>query len=129
MAVGGIAAVVAAGVGSMLADILLGYPQYALATLIIKSLMALVCFIIMRKAHYKMLTNSLGMLIAAIIMVVGYVGFEYFLSGQGGAIAVIYPNILQGVAGIVLGNIIINALDKIKPLTPYIKWKADKENE
>ena len=35
-----------AGIGSMLADLLAGYPQYAVATLFIKALTAIVCSLV-----------------------------------------------------------------------------------
>lgn len=43
-------AMFAAGAGSMLADLLLGYPHWALPTLVIKAIMALIIHIVMKKA-------------------------------------------------------------------------------
>lgn len=50
----------AAGVGSMLADLLGGYPQYAVPTLIIKSLMALCMGLILKSRSKKATLASVG---------------------------------------------------------------------
>ena len=128
-ALGGPAAGVASAAGSALADILLGYPQYAIATLIIKFLMAYICYLIMKAFSYKMGTNIFAMAIASLIMVAGYVGYEYILSGRGGAVVVVIPNLIQAVGGVVLGAVFVAVLNSIRAFDPYIKWKADKQNE
>lgn len=127
--IGGPAAGIASALGSALADVLLGYPQYALATLVIKFLMAYVCYLLMKAFSYKIGMNILAMAIASLILVVGYSFYEYFLSGMGGAIASIVPNIIQAVGGVTIGVVLIAILNRIDALTPYIRWKADKKNE
>lgn len=128
-AVGGVPGAIASALGSALADILLGYPQYAIATLFIKFAMAYVCYAIMKKLAYKGLSNVFAMAVASIIMVVGYCICDYFLGGIGGAIAGIYGNLLQAIAGMILGTILVNMLNSIEAISPYISWKAKKSNE
>jgi uncharacterized membrane protein len=72
----------AGGVGSMLADLFLGYPLYAPATLVIKACEgALVGFLSRRtprlrsKSSWRILTSSIGVIVAVII---GYIGTAYY---------------------------------------------------
>ena len=57
-----------AAVGTSLADLFLGFAYYALFTLIIKSLEALLIFKLLKKDYKKILAFSLG----AVVMLVGY---------------------------------------------------------
>ncbi len=113
----------AAGVGSALADIFSGYVTYAPATLVIKGLMALAaCF------GFKILNKKLGNLpsriisgiVAEIIMVLGYFVFEGFLYGFIPSIVNIPANVMQGIAGIILGTILIKIFEKNNVL---MDWK------
>lgn len=67
----------ASGVGSMLADLLLGYPHYAPATLIIKASEGFVAGFLrahnpkLNKLGWKLLTSVLGLLAGGILAVVG----------------------------------------------------------
>lgn len=102
-------AAMAAGIGSMLADVLAGYMQYAVATLIIKSAMAYCGAFLFRKLMAKMqnkkmlLPMLLSGVVAEIYMVIGYFVFEALLLGYGlGAAAAIMGNVGQGVMGVVI---------------------------
>ena len=105
----------AAGVGSALADIFSGYVAYAPATFVIKGLMALVAYY-----GFKILINKTGNLPSRIvsgigaetIMVSGYFVFEGFLYGFIPSIVNIPANALQGIAGIVIGVILIKVFKK-----------------
>jgi len=107
----------AAGVGSALADVFSGYVTYAPATFIIKGLMALI-------AHFgfKMLKNKIGNLpsriisgiLAEIIMVLGYFIFEGFLYGFIPSMVNIPANAVQGVAGLIIGIILVRIFEKNK---------------
>ncbi len=110
----------AAGIGSMLADVLSGYMYYAPGTFTIKLLMAVAAFFI-----YKLLSNSSKIpyfisatsaaLAAEAIMVFGY--FVYagvFLGGGLGAAAGIPANIVQGVAAMIISVLLYSILKKIK---------------
>lgn len=110
-------AFLAGGLGSALADILSGYSSYAPATFIIKGLMALVAALIIKKLKER---NSKGILkiipalVAEIIMVLGYFVYEGFLYGFGPSAVNIIPNLLQGVAGIIIGLTLIGFFERNK---------------
>ena len=105
----------AAGIGSMLTDLLSGYAHYAPGTLVIKAADAMAAALIFR----AMGRGKTGMLVSGvvgeIIMVLGYFAYAAMLLGKGLAAATSIPgNIAQGVAGIVLGMALAVALQKIR---------------
>lgn len=109
----------AAGVGSALADLLSGYPLYAPATFIIKGCMALVAFGIfklMKNKTRKLPARLIGGILAEIVMVGGYFIFEGFLYGFGASLVNIPPNCIQGVAGIVIGLLLVKVFEKINTI-------------
>ena len=107
----------AAGLGSALADVGAGYFTYAPATFVIKGLMAVIVF-----ACYKLLSPKIGKfpsqligaVLAEILMVLGYYVFEGFLYGFIPSAVNIPANAVQGAAGIVIGLLLIKALEKAK---------------
>lgn len=83
----------AGGIGSMLADLLLGYGHYAPGTLIIKGAMALVAALIF-KAFKKNTAGALvGGVAAEVVMVAGYFGYAALLLGKGIGTAAASPAI------------------------------------
>ncbi len=107
----------AAAIGSALADVLSGYTSYALATFIIKGLMGLSTTLILtylKKKNSKGILKIIPAALAEVIMVLGYFVFEGFLYGFGPSAVNIIPNILQGVAGIVIGLALIGIFEKNK---------------
>ncbi len=110
----------AAGLGSALADIFSGYVTYAPATFVIKGIMALIAYY-----GFKILRNKIGSLssriisgiVAEIVMVLGYFVFEGFLYGFIPSIVNIPANAVQGVAGIIIGTILIKIFEKSKIMT------------
>lgn len=105
---------VAAGVGSAIAD-LIGYAAYAPGTLIIKSLMALLAFVvykIMIKITKKAaISEFIGGVVGAVVMALGYFVYEIlFFTTPAVAIASLPWNILQGAVGIVLSVILMRVL-------------------
>ena len=116
-------AALSAGIGSMLADIIAGYPQYAPATFVIKALMGLVaCLIFSAVAKSTAKKNFLTPVFCVIagvcaeaIMIAGYFVFEAIILSYGlGAIASVVPNTIQGVAGIIGGTILCTIIDRTK---------------
>lgn len=107
----------AAGLGSALADLFSGYVVYAPATFIIKGVMALIAFY-----GFKLLHKRLGDLpsriisgtVAEIIMILGYVVFEGFMYGFGPSVVNIPANGVQGIAGLVLGIVLIKIFNKAR---------------
>lgn len=111
----------AGGVGSMLADLLSGYPQYAPGTLIIKGLSGLVAVLLWRLLDKKSAGRQLPALLAACLpaeaeMVLGYFAYEALALGYGlGAAAAITGNIMQGAAGILLTLALYWPLRRLRP--------------
>lgn len=96
-------AVLAAAIGSMLADILTGYLAYAPATLIIKGLMALFAGMLLRRLQGKKWAFAAAGFCAECCMVLGYFVFEaLFLGLRWGAAAGIAGNVSQGVMGLLI---------------------------
>lgn len=111
----------AAGVGSMLAD-LLSYPLYAPATLVIKFAMgaaAGLLFRVLRGAGARQLTAQLASgIVAELIMVIGYFLYACLLLGEGlAAAASVAGNLLQGAVGLVLAVILHTLLTRSHALT------------
>jgi len=111
----------AAAIGSMLADLLLGYTAYAPITFIIKGIMALVAFLFAKKVFGRnsgFVGKLLGGLCAEIIMVLGYFVFEGFLySGEGGfatALLSVPFNGVQGIVGMIVGLLLVKVFEKAK---------------
>ncbi len=104
-----------AGVGSSLADLLLGYAVYAPATFVIKGLMAVVAstgFSVLQAKSGMRFARILSGIAAELVMVLGYVLFEGFLYGFIPSAVNIPANVIQGVAGLVIGVVLINILGK-----------------
>ena len=107
----------AAGLGSALADLLSGYVIYAPATFVIKGLMAVAAYYI-----FKLIQNKLGNLpsrivsgmVAELIMVLGYFVFEGFLYGFVPSMVNIPANAMQGIAGLIIGILLIKVFERIK---------------
>jgi uncharacterized membrane protein len=102
----------AAGLGSMMADLLSGYAQYAIATLIIKFVAAFLGAYSFRKirVHSIVLAGVFG----GTIVTLGYFFCDRILSNSWAAAAVGIPfNILQNVMAIILASIILPFLKKV----------------
>lgn len=98
------------GIGSFLADILLGYPIYAPGTLVIKGLEGfLVGLIADPKKNYKKINyrDILGVIAGGFLMAYGYFLYEIFIYG---VVAAVYELILNGIIQFGLGGIIAIAL-------------------
>ncbi len=113
---GGRYGVLAAGIGSMLADITSGYAHYAIPTLLIKSLMCLCAARIANRQKLLGIKTVLGMMVGGIVMMLGYFIFDYFIMGYR-TLAVL-PMLLtswpQAVFGIVAAYLLLVALVKVK---------------
>ncbi len=111
---------IAAGIGSGLAD-LIGYISYAPGTLIIKSAMAIVAWLIyiliFKATNKKMLGEIIGGIVGAILMAVGYFVYEIlFFTTSAVAIINMPWNLLQGGIGVALSVIIMRVLTVTKTL-------------
>ena len=107
----------AAGLGSALADLFSGYVVYAPATFLIKGLMALVARFVYKALCGKMyssISRLISGVLAEIIMVLGYYIFEGFMYGFLPSLVNIPANAVQGIAGLVLGFVLIKIFEKTK---------------
>ena len=98
----------AAGIGSGLADFLLGYTYYVPATFVIKGLMALLAWWIGQKLGKQ---TRPGRLLSAVVaecwMILGYFVYESLLLGYGLAAAASIPgNAIQGLCGLVVATLL-----------------------
>ena len=108
-------AFVAAGLGSMLADIFSGYAIYSPATFIIKGAMALIvfaCYKLMNKRLGKIPSQIIGAVLAELLMIFGYFVFEGFLYGFTPSLVNIPANAVQGTLGIIIGVALIKLIEK-----------------
>ena len=103
--------VLAAGIGSALADILSGYMAYAPATLLIKAGMAYLAYLGLR--FFKGgVARLVGGMLAILWLVLGYFLVECFLYGLPVAMVQVIPNILQGGVGLLIGYLCMQFLKK-----------------
>lgn len=94
------------GIGSSLADILLGYTIYAPGTLIIKGLEGFIVGIIANpKKYYKKINyrDILAVIAGGLLMVYGYFLYEVFVYGYAAAV---YELFLNGIIQFGLGGLI-----------------------
>lgn len=108
-------AFLAAGVGSALADIFSGYVLYAPATFVIKGGMAVIvyfCYKSLAGRTGKVNARIIGGSFAEIAMVLGYFVFEGFLYGFAPSLVNIPANAIQGIAGLIIGLMLIKVFEK-----------------
>lgn len=109
-----------AGIGSALADILLGSALYAGPTLVIKGLMAFTAAILLRRWQGKKWCKVLALLCAGVIMPMGYLLYESILYGFGTAVVGLPANLVQYAVGIALG------LPAIRMVDTYLRATSEK---
>ena len=104
----------AAAIGSGLADLIGGYMLYVIPTVIIKGLVALVGWKLYKKGSW--VSAVVAFVLAEAVMVLGYFVFECFTSGAPAAAAAILPNVVQGVAGVVLGLVCVAVTPRMEKM-------------
>lgn len=110
----------ASAIGTAFADIISGYAIYAPATFIIKGLMALVVGVLYLKSN-KIFVSIISALIAELIMITGYLLYEFILTANFSAALLGVPgNILQGIVGVVSSVALITLLTKNKAINRFI---------
>lgn len=120
-------AVIAAGLGSALADILAGYISFAPGTLLIKAGVALIAALIFnrfgkkataKKAFAVMVASGL---LAETFMVTGYFLYEAVIMGIGiSAAGSIIGNIGQGIVGVIVSCLIAPALRRSEEIREFM---------
>ncbi len=116
-------AIIAAGLGSFLADVLAGYVSYAIGTFIIKVGVALIASMVYRKicktTDFKKVIASMIVsgIFAEAFMILGYFVYEAVFLGLGlGAAGAIIGNLGQGVVGVIVACVVAPALKRSKEL-------------
>ena len=105
----------AGGIGSMLADLFLGYAHYAPGTLVIKGLVALLAALLYETLGRSPAARIASGVVGEIVMVLGYFGYASLLLGKGLAAAASIPgNIFQGAVGLVVGAVLATVLERAK---------------
>lgn len=108
----------AAGVGSMFADIFSGYMYYAPGTFVIKALVALTASLLMKSfkdsgSKKKLFTEIVSGIAGEAVMVLGYFLYAMLFLQKGIAAAASIPgNIVQGVFGIIVSVLVYELLAK-----------------
>jgi len=95
-----------AAIGSLCADLILGYVDYALGTFIVKGAMAAVIvavFFVFRKNKESPVATVVALICSEAVMVSGYLVYETILFGNAYAFASVIPNVIQAVAGLAIG--------------------------
>ena len=97
----------AAGLGSALADLFLGYALYAPGTFFVKALTAAVCALTVRLLSRMTKDRTVPLLCggtaAELIMAGGYFAYEALILGVGAAAAASVPgNLMQGLVGLIV---------------------------
>ena len=112
----GPAGAVAAGVGSALADIMLGYVVYAPVSFAIKFLMGLVVGLFYRRKGgvFSYVMNIVFFILAELIMVAGYFTYECILYSFASALAGVPANAIQACSGIIIGAVFAPFIKKLK---------------
>lgn len=105
----------AGGIGSMLADLFLGYAHYAPGTLVIKGLVALLAALLYEKLGRSPAARIASGVVGEIVMVLGYFSYASMLLGKGLTAAASIPgNIFQGAVGLVVGVVLVTVLERAK---------------
>lgn len=90
------------GLSGLLIDLVAGYPQWMVFSLICHALQGYF-------AGFTGKQRYIGLLLAGLAMVVGYALFGSILSGPGAAIAAIWGNVMQNIFGLVVGYALYRA--------------------
>ena len=115
LALGGPWAAAAAGIGSMLADLLAGVPVYAPATLVIKALMGLVVGAALHGRKAGWLRMLLFMVKGSAVLTVGYGLYELFVFGMAVTCASLPYNLIQAAGGVLIGLVLALVVRRVIP--------------
>ena len=101
----------AGGIGSAMADMILGYMHYVPGTFLIKACMSLIAALFAKKKKRGMMV--IGGALAEVFMVIGYFIYAAIVLGEGMAAAASIPgNIMQGIFGLIAAILLNSAAEK-----------------
>lgn len=111
---------IAAALGSAITDMLLGYAIYAPATFVIKGGVAIVAYFahklfssIIKKDRLDVIRRATSAILGECVMVGGYFFYESMILGYGmGALASVWGNTLQALAGVFGATLLMSVLPK-----------------
>lgn len=101
--IGGAEAALVGALSGFAIDLLAGYPQWMFFSMIIHGLQGYF-------AAFKKGGKILGLLLASLVMVLGYALVSSFMYGMGSALAEVIPNLTQNLVGMVLGYLLSRAV-------------------
>ena len=110
---GGAWGALAAGIGSAVADLILGSMLYAPATLLIKGLMAFIAGRLMARGSGSFKSRLFALALGGAVMPLGYFLYESILYGLAPAAAGLPFNLIQYVGGVALGLFLVQAVDRV----------------
>lgn len=117
-----------AGIGSALADLLAGYPQYIPGTLFIKAAVALCAWLFFHllrgllPKRWTVLARLAACIAGEVVCVLGYFAYEALILGFGlGAVGAILGNVMQGVAGVMGAVLLAELFDRNQILKKLMK--------
>jgi len=121
---GPITAMISGGIGTALADLLGGYPQWAPISLVVHGLEGLVIGLIVSTRRDSVLVQALGGLVGVLLMAGGYFAAESTIMGMGlgPALAEVPGNIVQSAAGVVIGIPLALAVSRAYPPVKQWRW-------
>lgn len=123
---GPISAFIAGGVGTALADILVGYGHWAPISFVAHGLQGLFVgfvYIFLKKSNYNIFLNSLiCFIVGSLFMVSAYFIASIFMTGIGAAVVEIPGNILQNIAGVIGGLFLSSSVKKAYPPVINFRW-------
>ncbi len=105
---------VPAALGSALADLSSGFAIYALPSLVIKGLMALLIGACVHKQPKISVRNVAMLILAQLCMVAGYFIFEWPVFGLAVALSSLPGNFIQALAGVALGTALLSFASRIR---------------
>ncbi len=114
---------IAGGLGSAFADLLGGYPQFALLSFIVHGLEALLAGLLVKKNSQSIPTMIVGAIISIIIVCGGYLLLEtLFITTFSSALVEVPMNALQSGVGAVVGLLLYTAVRKAYRNLDAIRW-------
>lgn len=122
-AFGTVTGLIAGGLGSAAADLLGGYPQFAVISFIVHGLEAFLAGLLVRKNSQSVPTMILGAIISIITVCGGYLLLEVlFITTFSSAIVEVPMNALQSGVGSVIGLLLYAAVNKAYRNLDSLRW-------
>ncbi len=118
---GGAAGMLAAAIGSSMADLYVGASVYAVPTFFIKGIMVLAVWLMTRNTKPLGLLTVAAFIVAEMIMLGGYFLFDFFFFGiaEVGILGMILSGLPQAAFGIVAGYLVLASLVKTGYIEKY----------